>query len=143
MTAPLLPIFLLVLIGAPILELTLLIRIGGEIGALSTVGLVILTAIIGVWLVRRQGLVVLFRVRETVDRGEAPAVEMMEGALILMAGLFLLVPGFATDSLGFLLLIPPLRQLIVRAAVRRLRVTSEVVARRDRSVIEGRWRRED
>jgi len=143
MSLPIFPLLMIaVLIGVPIVELMLLIEVGGELGALTTVALVILTAVIGVWLVQRQGVAILFRLRETVDRGEPPAVEMLEGALVLFAGLLLLVPGFATDTLGFLLLVPALRLLIVRAVVRRFRV-NEAVVRREQSVIEGDWRRED
>jgi len=143
MSLPIFPLLMIaVLIGVPIVELMLLIEVGGELGALTTVALVILTAVIGVWLVQRQGVAILFRLRETVDRGEPPAVEMLEGALVLFAGLLLLVPGFATDTLGFLLLVPALRLLIVRAVVRRFRVNAAVV-RREQSVIEGDWRRED
>lgn len=139
------PLLLLLLVGLPLLELYLLIRVGSEIGAFPTIALSILTAVIGTWLVRHQGLGLLLRVREMTDRGEIPALEMLDGALLIVAGLFLLLPGFLTDAAGFLLLIPVLRHTLVGRAVR-------VVPARPRGlgdgedrprVIEGDYRRED
>jgi UPF0716 protein FxsA len=103
------------LIALPLLEIWILIRIGAEIGAPLTVGLVIFTAILGAWLVRRQGLRTLARVRARVDAGELPAQDLLEGLLLLFAGLCLLTPGFFTDLLGFLCLIPQLRAMLARA----------------------------
>lgn len=108
-------LFLLIFVGVPLIELYFLIQVGSEIGALPTIGLTILTALIGGILVRMQGFAVLMRVRGAAERGEVPALEMLDGALLLAAGLVLLLPGFFTDVVGFLLLVPPLRRyLIVR-----------------------------
>ncbi len=134
-------LFLLLIIGIPVLELYVLIEVGSEIGAFSTIYLVIFTAALGIWLVRRQGLSVLARVRASVERDEAPALEMVEGALLLVAGLTLLIPGFVTDAVGFLLLIPPLRRLIVLTWVKNAQVHSTKSGSQD--VIEGTWRREE
>lgn len=133
---------LLILIGIPVLELYVLIEVGSEIGAFATVYLVIFTAAVGIWLVRRQGLSVLARVRAAAERDEPPALELAEGALLLLAGLTLLIPGFVTDAVGFLLLIPPLRQYMVLTWVRNAKVHYQT---RDGSqdVIEGDWKRED
>jgi len=107
--------------------------------------LAILTAIIGVWLVRHQGFGLLVRVREMTDRGEVPALELLDGALLLVAGLFLLLPGFLTDTIGFLLLVPPLRHWIVGRYVRVIPVRPGAPARREGApqVIEGEYRRDD
>ncbi|MEN8176341.1 MAG: FxsA family protein [Pseudomonadota bacterium] len=138
--------FLLIFILVPLAELYLMIRVGDQIGALSTVLLVVFTAVVGVALVRRQGFAVLTRVQATLARGEPPALEMMEGALLLVAGLALLVPGFATDALGFLLLVPPLRERLIRAALRRMQVHTDVDRRppsdRPPRIIEGDWTRD-
>lgn len=146
MTLPVLPLFLLVLLGIPLGELYVLIRVGDAVGAFNTIFLVLLTAFVGIWLVRRQGLSVLARVRETLDRGEAPAVEMVEGMLLLIAGLALLFPGFVTDAVGFLLLFPPLRLWLVRQVIGRWQV-ADAGARGGRGkgprIIEGTWRRDD
>lgn len=107
-----LPLFF-VFVGLPLVELYVLIKVGSLIGPLATIGLSILSAILGAWLVRQQGFGVLMRVREAMDRGEVPALEMMDGALLLVAGLMLLLPGFLTDIAGFLLMVPPLRRLLI------------------------------
>lgn len=140
----LLAIFVLV----PATELYLLIEVGSEIGALSTIWLVILTALVGGWMVRHQGLAVMFRVREQLDRGEPPAIEMMEGVLLLLIGVLLLLPGFITDTLGFLLLIPPLRRwLILNWLKRRGNMTAVNVemhsSKQEHYIIEGEYRRDD
>lgn len=141
---PIVPLFLLLFIGLPLIELYFLIQVGGEIGALPTIGLTILTAVIGTALVRHQGFGVLNRVRESMACEEIPALEMLDGALILVAGLFLLLPGFLTDAVGFLLLIPPLRQAIVKRYVRVVPVATHAARPEDQPrVIEGRFHRED
>ena len=104
----------LLLLTLPLLEIWILIRVGAHLGAPLTVGLVVFTAILGVWLVRRQGLQTLARVQARLDAGELPALDLVEGALLLFAGLCLLTPGFFTDTLGFLCLIPGLRSALAR-----------------------------
>ncbi|WP_158583423.1 FxsA family protein [Salinisphaera sp. Q1T1-3] len=111
---------LLLFIIAPIVELFVLIKIGGLIGIVPTIALVLLTAVIGSQLVRRQGLTVMARIREAQARGEAPALPMVDGAALLFAGLLLLTPGFISDILGFCLLVPNLRERIARGLLSRL-----------------------
>jgi UPF0716 protein FxsA len=106
-------ILLLVFLVVPILEIYLLIKVGGIIGALPTIFLVVFTAVLGAWLIRLQGFSTLRRVRESLARGEIPAVEMLGGVLLAIAGALLLTPGFFTDSIGFLLLIPVVRHRAV------------------------------
>lgn len=98
----------------PLLELGLLVAIGGRVGLVPTVALVVVTGILGATLARRQGLATLDRLRETIGEGRVPHQELVDGALILVAAAFLLTPGLITDSVGFALLVPP-----VRAALRR------------------------
>ncbi|HDK37992.1 MAG TPA: FxsA family protein [Thiolapillus brandeum] len=112
-------IFLLLLVGAPLMELYVLIEVGSEIGALTTILLSIFTALLGAALVRMQGISVLMRVQQTLARGEAPALEMLEGAMLMVSGVMLLFPGFITDVMGFLILIPPLRQKFILAMLQR------------------------
>jgi UPF0716 protein FxsA len=111
-------LFLVLFVGIPLVELYFLIKVGAQIGALPTIGLTILTALVGGVLVRVQGFAVLSRVRDATEHGEVPALEMLDGALLLVAGLILLLPGFFTDALGFLLLVPPLRRLFIGRFVR-------------------------
>jgi len=106
-------IFLIFFVAAPLVELYVLIEVGSEIGALPTIALSIFTAVLGGLLVRLQGFSVLFRSQEMMARGEAPAIELMEGAMLLLVGLALLLPGFITDAIGFLLLITPIRRAMI------------------------------
>lgn len=112
-------IFLLLFLAIPLAELYFLIAVGARIGALPTIGLCILTAVVGGILVRWQGLEVVGRVSAALQRRELPALEMLEGAALLLAGVMLMFPGFFSDILGFLLLIPPLRRAAVLAFLRR------------------------
>jgi UPF0716 protein FxsA len=96
----------------PIVEMYLLIEVGGHIGALPTIGLVMFTAVVGLALLRNQGLATLTRGMGRLQRGEVPAQEMAEGILLAVAGALLITPGFATDAIGFFLLLPAGRGLI-------------------------------
>ncbi len=107
-------VFLLV----PLLEIYLLIKVGGIIGGGWTVALVVGTAAVGAWLVRAQGLSTVQRVQSTLQQGGFPAVEMLEGLAIFLAGALLLTPGFFTDAIGFACLLPPLRRSLVVRALR-------------------------
>lgn len=111
---------LLLFIIGPIAELYVLIKVGGLIGVIPTIALVLLTAALGSHLVRRQGLEVMSRVRSAQMRGEVPALPALDGAALLFAGMLLITPGFISDTLGFLLLIPKLRDRIARALLSRV-----------------------
>ena len=114
------PIFLLLFIIVPLIEIALFIQVGDQVGVLPTVALVVLTAVIGVLLLRWQGIATLMRARERMQAGQVPAQEMVEGFLLAVAGIMLLTPGFFTDSLGFLLLVPQLRQGLYKTVSRRM-----------------------
>ena len=114
--------WLLVFFLTPIIEMYLLIEVGGYIGAWPTVGLVMITAVIGVALLRVQGLATLTRGLARLNRGELPAREMAEGLLLAVAGALLLTPGFVTDAVGFVLLAPPGRRLIADKLLARVQI---------------------
>lgn len=142
-------LFVLLLL-VPLVEIYFLIQVGQVIGAIPTIALVVFTALLGAMLLRFQGWTTLQRTRLALARGEVPALEMMEGVLLVVAGVFLLTPGFVTDALGFLLLVPPLRQALVRAFLRRSQGRppppgrgGPAGPRRDTYTIEGEYRRED
>ena len=105
---------LFIFIAVPILEMLLLFKVSEYIGAMSTVALVLLTAVIGIQVLKRQGLSTFTRANEKINSGELPAQEMVEGLFLAVGGAFLLTPGFITDTLGFLLLIGPSRRMLVR-----------------------------
>ncbi len=98
----------------PVLEMWLLITIGQMIGALPTIGLVLLTAVIGVQLLRFQGISTLLRAQERLSTGNVPALEMVEGLALAVGGALLLTPGFATDAFGFACLIPASRRWMAK-----------------------------
>ena len=107
------PVLLLILfIAVPIAEIAIFIQAGERFGLWPTLGLVILTAILGTTLLRYQGLRALHRVQESLNRGEMPIGEVFTGLCLLVAGALLLTPGFLTDGVGFALFIPGIRQAI-------------------------------
>ncbi|WP_237067464.1 FxsA family protein [Microbulbifer guangxiensis] len=151
------PTLLLLFIVVPILEMWLLITVGREIGALPTIGLVLLTAVVGLALLRRQGLSTILRAQQKMQVGELPAREMAEGIFLAVGGALLLTPGFFTDALGFACLIPGLRQLVLGRLLRHVVVVrgpgyppgGQYGPRRgpgresDSDIIEGEYSHED
>lgn len=109
----------LLFLAVPLIEIYVLIQVGGVIGALPTVFLVVFTAVVGVLLLRYQGWVTVRKVQRSLDRGEVPTVAMLEGVVLVAAGALLLTPGFFTDAVGFLALVPPLRRAAIWALLRR------------------------
>ncbi len=107
------PIFLL-LVVVPIIEIALFIEVGGWLGLWPTIGIVILTAAIGTVLLRAQGLAALGELQRRLSTGKDPSATLAHGAMILLAGVLLLTPGFFTDGIGFLLLAPPVRAAGIR-----------------------------
>lgn len=96
----------------PAFELVLLIKIGTHIGAINTLMIIILTGILGASLARFQGFLVIRKIQENLNKGIMPSAELIDGLMILVGGIVLLTPGFITDALGFLLLIPLTRSII-------------------------------
>lgn len=135
-------------IGMPILEIWLLIQVGGVIGSLNTIGLVVLTAIVGIALLRQQGLNTLMRANQRLAAQQLPAEEVLEGILIAVGGAFLLTPGFITDSFALACLLPGLRQYMIKHALRRVQVSgwqhSEVHQNQSKGqTLEGEYERKD
>ncbi len=122
----------LLFLVVPFVELFVLIQVGHAIGALPTVGLLLVVAVVGAWLVKREGIGVVRRARDLLAAGEMPGRELVDGLLILFAGALMVTPGFFTDILGLALLIPP-----VRAALRS--VAASRLARRTQAHLGGGW----
>jgi len=110
-------VLLLFLIAVPAIEIFVMIKIGQNIGALSTVGLIFLTAIIGLYFVRIAGLNTLRSGIYNLYKNKSPIFEMISGASIVFAALLLIIPGFVTDVVGFLLLIPFTRKIIINSFI--------------------------
>jgi UPF0716 protein FxsA len=161
-------ILFILFIIIPIIEMVLLIQVGSMIGVIPTVGLVLLTAVIGVTLLRQQGLDTLARLQSRLANGEIPGTELLEGAMLLIGGALLLTPGFFTDAIGFSCLIPAFRRPIAQALIRQGILNGSGFSQRqtqfhtfhqfnsgegatdfrrdhdhDRSIIDGEYRNED
>jgi UPF0716 protein FxsA len=123
----------------PILELYVIVVVATQIGVLNTIALLILVSIVGGWLVKREGLSVLRRLQRTVDAGEVPHREVVDGFLLLIAGLLLMVPGFVTDIPGLLLLLPPVRAALRATMLRSFKKRTSFAVR----FVDGWGRRVD
>jgi UPF0716 protein FxsA len=113
-------LLVLAFIVVPLVELAIIIQVGQAIGLLWTIALLVVDSVVGAWLVRREGTRAWSRFRAALDRGRVPTDEVLEGALVLFGGALMLTPGFASDALGLLLMIPPARRVIAAMLKRRL-----------------------
>jgi UPF0716 protein FxsA len=117
----------LVFVVAPLVELAVIVQVAGTIGAFNTIGLLVVVSLVGAWLARREGIGVVRRIQAALDRGRMPSAEVADGGLILFAGALMIAPGFVSDALAILLLLPPTRALVrgplMRYVARRSPVT--------------------
>jgi UPF0716 protein FxsA len=111
-------IFLLLLV-LPIIELAVIIEVGSRIGVFPTLGLLILMSIVGAWLLKREGTAAWRRFQEAMGRGEIPTKEATDGAMILFGGALLITPGFLSDVVGMLMILPPSRA-VLKSGTRKL-----------------------
>lgn len=136
---------LLAFIAVPLIEIGLFIKVGGWLTLWPTLAIVLATGIIGTFLVRQQGLKVLGELRNSMSQMRDPLSPLAHGAMILFAGALLLTPGFFTDAVGFLLLVPPIRQVIITFAAARVQVARFTPGNTDRpryrddGVIDGEY----
>lgn len=137
---------LFLFLAVPLLEIYLLIKVGSFFGAFVTVFLVVATAVTGAWLIRLQGLATWQRVQNSMQRGELPAIEMLEGLILLVSGALLLTPGFFTDIIGFICLVPAFRRRIALYLVKNSVVQGTVAGSGNSAAsntIEGEFKRDD
>ena len=137
-------LFLLFLL-VPLIEIGVFIEVGGLIGLLPTLGLILLTAVLGTWQLRAQGLSTLARARQQMEQGQLPAQELYDGFCLIIAGALLLTPGFVTDAVGFALFVPAFRRLLRQVVAQRIRMRAEVRMRQDgnrgsSTIIDGEFR---
>ena len=128
------PIFLTI-IFVPVIEIYLLIKIGSEIGAITTILLIFITAIVGVYYAKYEGLNTLRSGFSQLKRNETPTYEMLSGAAIAFAAMLLIIPGFATDLLGFLLIFPLTRKFIFNSLFKKF----NNVSTRKNNFIDGEY----
>jgi UPF0716 protein FxsA len=112
-------LLLLLFVVVPLVELYVLVSVAGVIGVLPAITALLAVSVLGVWLVKREGIGVLRRMQATAGRGEMPTDEMVDGGLLVVAGALCIVPGFVTAALGLLLLVPPLRRIVGHRLVHR------------------------
>lgn len=103
---------LMLFIIVPVVELYILIEVGKKIGSLTTIGIIILTGILGAYLVKSQGFMILKKIQNDLNEGILPGNSLIQGAIILAGGILLLTPGFITDIIGFIFLIPASRRVV-------------------------------
>jgi UPF0716 protein FxsA len=140
-------IALLFLVVVPFVEIYLLLQVGGIIGAVPTIFLVVLTAVLGAWLLKQQGLATLQRFQASLAQGTLPAYEMVEGPILLVGGALLLTPGFITDIMGFACLIPQLRRKIAQYVIENHLIQADgpfqPARPAEKDALEGEYRKED
>ena len=133
----------------PFVEIYLLLQVGGLIGAFPTIFLVVFTAALGAWLLRRQGFATWQRFQTNLANGTIPAYEMIEGPILLVGGALLLTPGFFTDALGFACLIPSLRRRIAQYIIENHLLMSSFgynnnpAKTKQQDIIEGEYTKDD
>ncbi|WP_413113790.1 FxsA family protein [Thaumasiovibrio sp. DFM-14] len=115
-------ILLLLFIFVPIIEIALFVQVGGVLGLWPTLSLVLLTAVVGASLVRSQGIMTLMSVQQRLQQGEMPAQQILEGVMLAVCGVLLLTPGFMTDALGMLVLLPVPRAYLAQEIMKRVKV---------------------
>ncbi|MGI9568597.1 MAG: FxsA family protein [Desulfobulbia bacterium] len=118
------PILLLLFIFVPIIEIGLFIQVGGFLGLWPTIALVLITAFVGASLVRSQGIQTFMSVQGRLQQGEMPAQQILEGVMLAVAGVLLLTPGFMTDALGMLVLLPAPRAMIAKKMMEKMVVSN-------------------
>ncbi len=117
------PLLLLaLLIAVPLVEIGVFIEVGGWLGLWPTLGVIVLTAVIGAALLRTQGIATMTRAKAELERGVMPVREIFDGLFLLVAGALLLTPGFVTDAAGFLLFLPPFRAALAGVIASRVRL---------------------
>ena len=132
-------LFFIVIVVISFLELYVLIAVGSVLGAFPTILLIVASAGLGSFLLRQQGLATWERLQATIARHETPAYELMEGFLILLGGALLLTPGFITDAVGLMCLLPTLRQKLITIALQYYFIPP---VRKDENVLEGEFHKD-
>tara|TARA_Y100001970_G_scaffold294127_1_gene447257 strand:- start:107568 stop:107999 length:432 start_codon:yes stop_codon:yes gene_type:complete len=131
-------LFLILFLAIPAAEIFLFIEVGGRIGAWATVGLIFSTAIIGFMILRIQGIRIIQRAREQIANNKKPVAELAHGAALAFAAILLLTPGFISDSIGALLLVPPLRHFLIKFVL--IRIAAKYERKRRGNSIDGEYK---
>ncbi len=140
--------FLALFLLIPLFEVMVFIQVGGHIGALWTILLTLATAVSGMYLVKTQGIRTFYAAKTQLSQGETPAMAVVEGILLLMAGVMLVIPGFISDLMGGLILLPFVRQAVAgtvleKVFIARANQTNQAKNARGGETIEGHFHREE
>ena len=127
---------IILILGIPLIEIYLFIKVGSQIGALNTILLILFTAIVGIWYARYEGFNTLKSGMSQLVRNELPLYEIVSGAAIAFAALLLILPGFATDIIGILLIFPLTRKIILSKYSKK---NSPINKNREKNFIEGEY----
>jgi UPF0716 protein FxsA len=133
----------LAFVGFPLLEIAVLIKVGETIGVWPTLALLLAAAALGMIVIRAQGLSMVPRAIDAMRAGRVPLEPMLDSYVVIMAGMLLIIPGFVTDAIGLLLLVPPLRRLGIRWATGGLFAAPRATEPARPTIIEGKWERLD
>ena len=134
---------LLIVLFVPLIEIYLFIQIGGQIGAFNTILVILLTAVVGVYFARLQGLSTLKSGITQLYRNQMPVYEMMSGAALALAALLLIIPGFATDIIGFLLITPVTRNIFFKYLIKKYKKQKSTKVKAKDDLIEGEYEDKD
>lgn len=142
-------IFFLFFLSVPFFEIYMLLKMGGIIGAFPTILLVVFTAVLGAWMLRQQGFATWQRLQAGMAKGQPPVLAMIEGPILLVGGALLLTPGFFTDIIGFLCLVPITRKKMALYLIEKnwMKTTGSNPfrqhAKKPKNIIEGEYKKED
>jgi UPF0716 protein FxsA len=143
-------LFIILFIGFPLLELYILIEVGSSIGAVTTIFIIVFTGVLGGLLLHQQGMRNMTRMRQSMEKGEIPALAMFESMFVFAAAILLIVPGFITDAIGLFFLITPLRLWLIRKimGLQRFKPPGDdqqgpPAAGGGRNIIDGEFTRDD
>ncbi len=114
-------LLVILFLALPIVEIYIIVQVGSIVGGWNTIGLMILISVIGAWMVRREGLSIIAKVQRQLVEGSLPTKQLVDGLLVAFAGALMLTPGFLTDAIGLLLLLPPTRVIARTALIARFR----------------------
>lgn len=131
--------FLILFVVIPLLELYVMIAVGTEIGALSVVLWTVLSAILGVAMIRHQGLATMQNAQLQMQSGETPEASVFDGVLMFIGGLMVMLPGLITDFFGLLILIPPVRQFLLEKSLSGIKMRAKYRYQNGSQVYEGEW----
>lgn len=137
--------FLALFLLIPLIEVVVFIQVGGQIGALWTILLTLATAVTGITLVKTQGVRTFYAAKSQLAQGEAPAMAVVEGILLLLAGVMLMIPGFVSDAMGALLLLPFAREACATTILEKALSAraNRAQSAHKQNTIDGQFRRED